>query len=285
MKFEYFYGEQSDMYAFYRIPKILITSDYFTELSTNAKLLYGLLLDRVSLSSTNGWFDEQGRVYIIYTIGSIQRDMHCGDKKATRLLAELEKWELIEKKHQGQGKPSIIYVKNFLLPSKQRFQDCQNNDSRPVKTTIPGTSEQRCNNTNSNYTDFNNTNPILSEDEERMGYEKYLLEQLDISDLKQEYPYDSEIIDGIVDLILDVLCSKRKSIRIAGDEKSANVVRSRFMKLNVEHIRYVMKCLQENTTKIRSIKQYMLAALYNAPVTIDSYYRAEVSHDMATGKI
>lgn len=126
---------------------------------------------------------------------------------------------------------------------------------------------------------------ILSADEDRMGYEKYFMEQLNIEALKQDYPYDREMIDGIMELILDVVCSKRKIICIAGDVKSVNVVKGRFMKLNMEHVRYVMNCMQENTTKIRSIKQYMLAALYNAPATIDSYYRAEVNHDMAEGKI
>ena len=118
-----------------------------------------------------------------------------------------------------------------------------------------------------------------------MGYEQFLKDQLDVEILKQEYSYDREMIDGILELILDVLCSKRKMIRIAGDDKPVNVVKGRFMKLTIEHIRYVMTCLQENTTKIRSIKQYMLAALYNAPSTIDGYYRAEVNHDMATGII
>ena len=121
--------------------------------------------------------------------------------------------------------------------------------------------------------------------EGKEGYEKYFMEQLNIEALKQDYPYDREMIDGIMELILDVVCSKRKTICIAGDVKSVNVVKGRFMKLNMEHIRYVMNCMQENTTKIRSIKQYMLAALYNAPATIDSYYRAEVNHDMAEGKI
>ena len=118
-----------------------------------------------------------------------------------------------------------------------------------------------------------------------MRYEKNFMEQLNIEALKQDNPYDREMIDGIMELILDVVCSKRKTICIAGDVKSVNVVKGRFMKLNMEHIRYVMNCMQENTTKIRSIKQYMLAALYNAPATIDSYYRAEVNHDMAEGKI
>jgi len=118
-----------------------------------------------------------------------------------------------------------------------------------------------------------------------MGYEAYLDEQLGIEALKTDYPYDTGILDGIRELILDVVCSKKKTIVIAGDEKPVDVVKSRFMKLDMGHIRYVMNCLQENTVKIRNIKQYLLAALYNAPATIDSYYRAEVSHDMAEGKI
>jgi len=291
MRFDYFYGEQSDMYAFYRIPKILITSDYFLELSTNAKLLYGLLLDRVSLSSSNGWRDDQGRVYIIYTIGCIQRDMHCGDKKATRLLAELEKWGLIEKKHQGQGKPSIIYVKNFLLPPEQRFQDSQNNDSGTVKTTILEPSEQRCNNTNNNYTDNNYTYPIESrlavdnDEDERESYREYFDEKLCVKALMNDHPYDHELLQEILELILDTVCSNRKQIRIAGDDKNINVVKSMFMKLDYSHISYVLSCLKENETQVRNIKQYILAALYNAPLTISNYYQAMYNNDHANGLV
>ena len=116
-----------------------------------------------------------------------------------------------------------------------------------------------------NNTEYSDTYPILSGDEERMGYEAYLREQLEISVLKSRYPYDSDMIEGILELMLDILCSRRKMIRIAGDDKPANVVKGRFMKLNMGHIEYVMDCVRENTTKVRSIKQYLLAALYNAP--------------------
>lgn len=136
MYFDYFYKEQSNQYAFYRIPKVLIGDDYFSEVSTDAKLLYGLLLDRVSLSSNSGWLDAQGRVYVIYTIKSIQRDMHCGVKKAVRLLKELEEIGLVEKVIRGQGKPAFIYVKNFSEAlSEEQFKDCPNNNSGIVETT------------------------------------------------------------------------------------------------------------------------------------------------------
>ena len=285
MAFDYFYEEQSQQFAFYRIPKVLFTDNRFQKISTEGKVLYGLLLDRVSLSRENGWIDEEGRVYIIFTLNAIRQAMNCAEKSAIKYLTELEDFGLIERIRQGLGKPAIIYVKNFIDQYNLQVKTCNNSSSGPVEVPVQDQYNLQPNYTNNNNTDFNNTNPILSGDEERMGYELYLKEQLDFEVLKQEYPYDKEMIDGILEMILDVLCSKRKMIRIAGDDKPVNVVKGRFMKLTIEHIRYVMTCLQENTTKIRSIKQYMLAALYNAPSTIDGYYRAEVNHDMATGII
>ena len=285
MAFDYFYEEQSQQFAFYRIPKVLFTDNRFQKISTEGKVLYGLLLDRVSLSRENGWIDEEGRVYIIFTLNAIRQAMNCAEKSAIKYLTELEDFGLIERIRQGLGKPAIIYVKNFIDQYNLQVKTCNNSSSGPVEVPVQDQYNLQPNYINNNNTDFNNTNPILSGDEERMGYELFLKDQLDVEILKQEYPHDREMIDGILELILDVLCSKRKMIRIAGDDKPVNVVKGRFMKLTIEHIRYVMTCLQENTTKIRSIKQYMLAALYNAPSTIDGYYRAEVNHDMATGII
>lgn len=286
MDFDYFYGEQSDQYAFYRIPKILIVEDYFQNLSTSAKLLYGLLLDRVSLSANSKWFDDQGRVYIIYTLKSIQRDMHCGDRKATRLLQELEKWGLIERKSQGQGKPAIIYVKNFCgVWSKERFLSRQNDDSRTVKMTSQESSEQRCNNTNINNTDYIDTYPIQSVEwdrDKRDFYIRFFNQQLDMEILRERYPLDQEQLEAIFSLIIDTVCSKRRVIRIAGDDKPVEVVWEQFMKLDSSHIEYVLDCLHSSASKVRNIKQYMLAALYNAPITIKNYYQAMVNHDMAT---
>ena len=285
MAFDYFYGAQSQQFAFYRIPKVLFTDNRFQKISTEGKVLYGLLLDRVSLSMENGWIDDEGRVYIIFTLTSIRQAMNCAEKSAIKYLTELEEFGLIERIRQGFGKPALIYVKNFIDQQNLQVRTSKNYSSPPVKVTGQDLYNLQPNYTYNNNTDFNNTNPILSEDEDRMGYESYLAEQLGIDALKTDYPYDTGILDGIRELILDVVCSKKKTIVIAGDEKPVAVVKGRFMKLDMEHIRYVMNCVHESTTKIRNIKQYLLAALYNAPATIDSYYRAEVSHDMATGKI
>ena len=115
MQFDYFYGQQAEQYSFYRIPKLLITSDLFWNISADAKLLYGILLDRMNLSAKNGWLDEKGRVYIIYTLEETMAALNCGNQKATKLFNELEKkCGLIERKRQGLGKPNLIYVKNFI---------------------------------------------------------------------------------------------------------------------------------------------------------------------------
>ena len=115
--FDYYYGDESNQFSFYRIPRQLVTGDRFKRLSTDAKLLDGLLLDRMSLSAKNGWYDEQGRVYIYYTLDEIQEDLNCGHDKATRMLVELDNGKngfgLIERVRQGQGRPTKIYVKRF----------------------------------------------------------------------------------------------------------------------------------------------------------------------------
>lgn len=110
MQYEYFYGAQAEQFSFYRIPKALFTEPNFRELSTDAKVLYGILLDRMSLSLKNQWLDAQNKVYIIFTVDEIMDALNCANQKATRLMVELEKQAgLIERKRQGLGRPNLIY--------------------------------------------------------------------------------------------------------------------------------------------------------------------------------
>ena len=111
-------------------------------------------------------------------------------------------------------------------------------------------------------------------------YREIVLENIEYDMLMQDPKMDRERLDEIAELIVDTVCSARKTIRIAGDDYPAEVVKSRFMKLNRSHVQYVMDCMRENTTYIRNIKKYLLAALYNAPATINSYYSSLVQHDM-----
>ena len=116
-------------------------------------------------------------------------------------------------------------------------------------------------------------------------YEEIIKDNICYDILKQDMPYDHDRIDEIVDLILETVCTRRRTIRIAGDDYPAELVKSKFMKLDCEHIRFVLDCMRENTTKIRNIKQYLRAALFNAPSTIGNYYTSLVAHDMASGAL
>ena len=111
-------------------------------------------------------------------------------------------------------------------------------------------------------------------------YEEIIKENISYDLLKQDMPYDCDRLDEIVDLILETVCTRRKTIRIAGDDYPAELVKAKFMKLDSEHIRFVLDCMQKNTTKIRNIKQYLRAVLFNAPSTIDNYYTSLVAHDI-----
>ena len=116
IKFDYYYGIEAEQFSFYRVPRLLIKDARFKELSSDAKLLYGLMLDRLALSIKNGWLDEENRVYIHYTLDNIMEDLGCAREKCAKVVAELDSRKgigLIEKKRQGLGKPDIIYVKNF----------------------------------------------------------------------------------------------------------------------------------------------------------------------------
>ena len=132
---------------------------------------------------------------------------------------------------------------------------------------------------------MNNTNLILSDESEKMKnrelLEEYFSHSLEIDLLLRLCPDDEDTIYQIVDLLVDTCATNRKTLRIAGDDKPTEVVRSRFMKLNADHIRFVLKCLAENSSPIRNMKQYLLASLYNAPTTMQLSYQNQTNHDLA----
>ena len=118
LKFDYYYGAEAEQFSFYRVPRLLIKDERFKSLSSDAKLLYGLMLDRMALSMKNGWFDDENRAYIHYTVENIMEDLGCARATCAKIIAELDSKKgigLIEKKRQGLGKPDIIYVKNFVV--------------------------------------------------------------------------------------------------------------------------------------------------------------------------
>lgn len=280
--FDYFYGQSGEMFSYFRVPKILFRDIKFKDLSTDAKTLYGILLDRMELSVKNGWLDEQGRVYIIFPVQEVMDALGCADNKATKLFRELEKFGLIERKRRGLGKPNLIYVKNFADP---RCRNRGKNGSGAADSAQPETEKSRGNKTEWNKTEGSEPDPFSSdaesEPDERTRLEEYFSQSLEVDLLLRLCPDDEDTIDQIVDLLVDTCATNRKLLRVAGDDKPAEVVRSRFMKLNADHIRFVLKCLAESTAPVRNMKQYLLAALYNAPTTMQLYYQNQTNHDLS----
>ena len=370
MEFNYYYGSEADQFSFVRIPKAMLTEEMFSPLSLQAKVLDGVLLDRMCLSMRNGWLDKENKVYIIYQIAEIQDDLGFTKKKAMDYLNELEKFGLVEKKRRGLGLPSILYIKSFLVEKgKKKNMNAEDNkeeydENGTSRSSDLGTSEQDkieiqnennidlekndaistvkgtensvkikkerkleqenlrsisrsndlgtsrsnemgtsrgaenalqevpigappINNTKVNNTDLNKSKsyPIVSNtDENRLdeiqAYESILKDNMEYDLMMERYPYDQEMLQGILDLLLETMLSQNSQIIIASNKYPIALVKSKFMKLDSSHIQYVMDSLNKNTSKVKNIKKYLLATLFNAPTTIKGYYQAEVNHDL-----
>lgn len=351
IQFDYFHGMEAEQYSFYRIPKMLFTAECFRSLSCEAKVLYGLMLDRMGLSIKNRWIDEEDRVYIVFTVEETAELMDCGAQKAVKLMKELDAEKgigLIEKKRLGLGKPNVIYVKNFMvreelpLPEKKnpdekkaagmqgnkadndhnsgvlknagqefpepqfknnnfhnsgiaksaiqgfaksQFKNDDFHNSGMMESTIQEFPKSQSNNTDFNKTDFSKTDPINPYPSDTIGQMERcrtaIRENISYGCLLSDRNCRREELDELVELMVDVMMMPDHAIlRIAGTERHAAVVKERFLKLDDSHIAYVLGCLHGNTSKVGNIKAYLLASLYNAALTIDNYYRAEVNHDL-----
>ncbi len=319
MIFEYFYGSESEQFTFYRIPKILFKSEYFKDISTGAKVLYGLMLDRMGLSMKNGWIDGENRVYIIYTIAEIMDDLNCADQKVGKLLSELDTTKgigLIERKRRGLGKPNIIYVKNFGKASqiqrsekhksgiveitnqetiKSQIKNSVNQKSGEVNSDNQELQKAQINNTNINNTDFNDTNRIISNPigevseadamrwiEERKSFEAVIKGNIGYDTIVQEY--GKEWLDEIVEIMVDVVCSSEPFIRINKEPFPKEIVKNRFLKINGSHIEYINMALKNNTSDVRNIRAFLITTIYRSFETVDNWFSAKVNYDMAQMK-
>ena len=349
LRFDYYYGIEAEQFSFYRVPRLLIKDERFKELSSDAKLLYGLMLDRMALSIKNGWFDEENRAYIHYTLDNIMEDLGCAREKCSKVIAELDSKKgigLIEKKRQGLGKPDIIYVKNFATlearnePEKQpespantdvstevrkpnfkefdnqtsrnseielfeirkpNFKKFDNQTSRGSETELTEVREPNGNYNNNNYTELSYTNPInLSVQGQNMqaaqagdtmdgmdevsAYIELIKQNIEYEQLMAHGEWqDKALYEELFEVICEVVCVKRKTVRVGGEDYPYELVKSKFLKLDSTHLQYVIGCMQNTTTKIANIKAYMITSLYNAPNTINHYYQQEVQHDMYGG--
>lgn len=315
--YSYYTSAQASQNAFFRLPRALYEKECFRGLSNDAKTLYALMLDRMSLSLANDWLDEDGKVYINYSLEDIMSTLNCGKTKAVALLKELDSESgigLIEKKNMGIARASVFYVMNFVceeeISEEEVCSESMEVDNEAVDNSVsrvqkmnpedtavfenrthacPENEHGRVQNLNPNKNNINKTNMSKTissinhnqhENDEMEGYSEIIKENIDYDSLLLAHPYEQEMVEGIFDLILETVLSKNNEITIAGDVYPKNLVKSKFLKLNYSHVEYVIACLGKNTTRVRNIKSYLLASLFNAGSTISSYYKAEVNHDM-----
>ena len=212
----YFYGKEADQYSFYKIPKLLFTDNHFKKVSVEAKVLYGLMLDRMSLSVKNQWLDGEGRAYIYFSLEDIMEALGCSNKKAISIMKELDADAgigLIEKRRQGQGKPTMIYVKQFVIQDVQKCKNytseeklmipevkklhvlkCEKDMSRSEEITLPEVKKIHTNKNNINNTDFSNTKSnLIVSGNDGMGsdveaYTELIRDNLDLDILRERYP-------------------------------------------------------------------------------------------------
>ena len=338
MKNNYFYKSESEQFAFYRIPKLLFTDSRYAGISVEAKVLYGLMLDRMSLSVRNNWVDDNNRVYIYFTLEEITEYLSIGKDKGVKLLKELD-GILIERKKQGLGKPVMIYVLNFTdsqnsvqsvdNSAEVRSSDADNSTSNAevltsekpksgesaevltsekpksgenaeVQTSeIPKSAllknrtldfgKSAPNNTDINNTDLNKTDISSSSrisfaalEREREEYRDVIKTNIEYDVLIQQYA--AEKIDGFVNIIVDALCSFDDMISVNSMQVPKEVVKRKLLKLDYMHIVYVIDCLDENSTKIRNYKSYILTMLYNAPDTMNHYYQSKFNKNYYGGE-
>lgn len=294
--FEYFYGNEAEQFAFYRIPKILFKDKAFKDISAEAKVLYGLMLDRMGLSVRNGWLDKENRVYVVYTIAEIMEDLNCADQKVGKLLSELDNVKgigLIERKRQGLGKPNIIYVKNFCVTS--RFKNSENHDSGKVKITNQEYPKSLTNNTDINNTEFNDTilsyhnnfnieNPpdTIGWEKERKIYERLIKHNIEYDILIERF--EKSWLDEIIEIMVDVVCSSEPYIRINKQEYPQEIVKNRFLKINSLHIEYIYFALKDNSSNIRNIRAFLITTIYRSFETADNWFSAKVNYNMTNTK-
>lgn len=312
MVFDYYYGIEAEQFTFLRIPKVLFTEERFKGLSLEAKVLYGLLLDRLSLSMKNGWLDDDNRVFIHYTLENIMEDLGYSSGKCVKIMQELDDKKgigLIERRKQGLGKPDIIYVKNFLKligenenePSKSaETEDLQNLQVKTVSVDKSGVisdatldfQDLKANNTDIKHIEFSNTEsfnpsgestntPLSDRMDEIDSYKQLIRDNIEYDHhMKYDRVRDKEIYQELYELICDIVCVRRKTVHIGKTDYPYEVVKSRFLKLDSSHLEYVIESLNNTTSEIRDIKAYLLTALYNAPSTINTYWTQRVQHDM-----
>ena len=378
MKFDFYYGEESEQYSFYSVPKMFFKNDTFNDLSAMAKLTYSFLLDRMNLSYQRNWIDDKNRAYIKYSLKAICNDMCVSKNSVIKYMRELQSFGLIMK-YPNKGMEDIIYVMDFskiqnnpkneektynesnifektsemmteeyiqdkyappdfnsilcrdkkMVKSDYRekctdqggsniapvqnvnqFKTCTSTKNEPVQ--ILNHLDQKDNNlifevNNNIYTPENNiinTNKDIYKSYPSINHNSYQYAYNDKTDMIDDtYEYICQHVKNNIDyeammarpecsswyedyynIIVEILMRKSETVKISGEEYSMQLVRKRFEMLNSSHLQYIHMQINKSASDIRNIKAYLIKALFNAPVTMNSFYTAKVNYDMANNK-
>lgn len=315
MQFDYFYGSEAEQFTFYRIPKILITSQFFKKVSDSAKLLYGLMLDRMSLSIRNGWLDDDNRAYIFFTTNDVMEQMSCGTEKATKMLAELDSEKgigLIERVKQGQGRPAIIYLKKFydiedkdttsqsstLKNENQAFEESKNKTFENRKSGLSEIKslefrKSKCNYNNINNTDINYIYPINQDNyniqnsdtqNEEEWIDRYTKT---VDEIKKQIDYDylinhteRDIVDEVVNIMAEVMTVYRPKYKIEGDFIEYNAVVNKFRQITAQKLEICLLAYSRKIQRIKNPKAYWISTLYNIPLTSEIVLQNMINSDI-----
>lgn len=292
---------------FYQMPKFLFQGELKNKLSNDAKVLYSLLKDRHELSIKNNWVNEKNEVYLIMTRDEMCSLLGISIKPVIKAVNQLKEIGLMQEIRQGLNKPNLLFLLNYSEVkswtcqndnsgtvktttqdlSKEQLKSCQNDNSKNVDIPTLNLSNRHTNNTNISNTDFiktNNHQIIKHEaDEEDVETLAEVIKDNIGYDVAKATPGESDYIDNILNIMIEVICSKAPTVRVGKEEKPQAVVKSLFMKLTYDHISYVCLCLKENTNPIKYIKPYIITTLYNAPQTMDIYYSQRVQFEIIGG--
>ncbi len=321
-KFEYDYysGAESEQFRYIKIPKIFFEDPDYLELGLAECILYGFLHEQMALSKQNGWIDENGKTYVIRSLESIENLLHnCSADKARATMKNLIDFGLIEKKRRGQGKPDLIYVKNFVTkkeenPDSERSDDCGKLFSETGKTEVLNAEKPASRDGNFLGLEVGNSAPIETNNNkiniiepdhnpiqvtvtstepqtvvDNSGFDEDEIEKL-IEQIKINIDYDgyapkyraeyNHRYEEMFQVIVEMVVGKRDSLVIGGAEYPQSIIRQRFLSLDAGHIEYAMWKISENLGEIHNMKKYMIATLFNAPTTKDNFFMQLVNHDM-----
>lgn len=329
-KFEYeFYSyAEGDQFRFLRIPKVFFEDPDYDRLGSDEKILYGFLHEQVDLSRKKGWIDEDGHIYVIRSLESIQQILHnCSADKARNTLNNLVEFGLIEKKRRGQGKPDLIYVKNFITkkpekPVSEKSRDGTEDFSETEKSVLLNKEKPVSGNRNFRFQETGNSGsketllkdtieietPSIHQESttipdqsirlyvsgdglmdgksqrerEQEAYENLVKSNIDY-DLKMhdlKTPEDRKLFDDLYSLIIEVLTGDTEEYRINKTSYPQKIVKSRFLKLTGEDLYAVMEQLSRVEGGIHNYRNYMISALYNAPVTTGTFIMNDAHNAM-----